>query len=139
MNSGGTPLSDQELRNGMLVGLNKEMFDKIEALSRYPAFQETISLSENPITERYDMELVLRFMFFRNINDSGLINLGDLGSYLTDKMLEVAEKNSVNYEEEERIFKFTFDLLNSSLGDDSFRKYDHKKEAIFRRFYCIWI
>ncbi len=134
LNSGGTALSDQELRNGMLVGLNKAFYDMIEELSQYSSFVECTFLSENQIVERYDMELVLRFIVFRSLSDIDKINLGDLGSFVTEKMLELAQLTDFNFNLEKTVFKFTFDKLARALGENSFRKFDKVKKKFLGGF-----
>ncbi len=62
LNTGGSPLSDQEMRNSLLVMLNRELFRWIKSLSDDQNFQESIGLSDRAVDEQYDMELVLRFL-----------------------------------------------------------------------------
>jgi len=61
LNTGGSTLSPQEVRNCMLVMINKDFYDWIKLLASYDKFQECISLSDRPLSESYDLELVLRF------------------------------------------------------------------------------
>jgi hypothetical protein len=58
------------------------------------------------------------------VPDNELRQVGDIGEYITEKIVEIAGDAGYNRQEEETAFKTTFDYLSRSLGDDSFRRYD---------------
>lgn len=126
LNTGGSKLSDQELRNAILLMINENAYRWIVGLADDANFKECISLSERLESERYDLELVTRFVLFRSLDEKELRSVGDLGEFLTDRIAELAQSDSFDEisSTEERAFKFTFKQLASTLGDDSFRKYD---------------
>ena len=95
LNTGGSNLTPQEVRNSILIMLNKDVYRWIKNLSSYEPFQECISLSEKNITEQYDVELALRFIVFTFLKDSEFSNLGDVGSFLTKKSVDIAKVNIV--------------------------------------------
>lgn len=72
LNTGGSPLSDQEMRNSLLVMLNRDLFRWMKDLSDDSNFVECIALSDRATDEQYDMELALRFIIFRIMPPSGL-------------------------------------------------------------------
>ena len=129
LNTGGSSLSDQELRNAILTMVNSEAFRWMENLAENKDFQDCIALSDKSLLERYDLELVTRFLVFRNLEERELSSIGDLGEFLNDRIVELA--SSEDFEQiklvEEEAFRRTFDLLAASLGDRSFRKYDAAK------------
>ena len=47
LNTGGSHLSPQEVRNCILVMVNPKFYEKLRSLSKYESFQEAIALSEN--------------------------------------------------------------------------------------------
>lgn len=124
LNSGGSSLSDQELRNCMLVGIDQTFFDFIDGLSRNESFQECVPLPERMLRERFDVELVLRFIVFRNIPLEEYKSMRSLGQLLTVKMLDLVNDQSFDRSAEARAFKDVFEVLAIALGDDSFRKCD---------------
>ncbi len=134
LNTGGSPLSEQEVRNSILVMSNKEMYRWMRNLSKDPKFMECVALTDRALDEQYDMELVLRFIVFRTLDESELKKIGDLGDFLTERMIEIAQDKSFNFEEEERAFTTTFTLLESSTGSDSFKKYDAAKARFMGGF-----
>jgi hypothetical protein len=134
LNTGGSQLSDQELRNSILVMLNRDFYRWMKELSEGANFRECVSLSDRALDESYDMELVLRFLVFRTMPTSNLTNLGDLGEFLTEKAAELAADKSFDRQEEESAFTTTFKLLRDALGDDAFRRYDKARKRFVGGF-----
>lgn len=127
LNTGGSPLSDQEMRNSLLVMLNRDLFRWMKALSDDPNFQECIAVSDRAIDEQYDMELVLRFLALRTLPPADLAGLGDVGEFLTEKAKELARDKSFDRKTAEESFRQTFGMLAATLSSDSFRRYDKAK------------
>lgn len=127
LNTGGSMLSDQEVRNSILVMMNRDLYKWIRNLSGDIKFRACIALSDRAVEEQYDMELVLRFIVFRTMVPVAFANLGDLGEFLTEQAKALAQDKSFALKQEEKIFRATFALLESVLGDDAFRRYDKKK------------
>lgn len=127
LNTGGSQASDQEVRNCILVMINADMFRWIQKLAQDEGFQECIALSERPIRESYDLELVLRFLIFYNLPDNELNEVGDVGVFLTEKMRVMAADRNFPYGSHEEVFRSTFTLLRSSLSDAAFKRYNATK------------
>lgn len=127
LNTGGSPLSPQEVRNSILVMLNPETYRYARNLSNNEAFKECISLTDRAESEQYDMDLFFRFLIFRTLDQEHLKQIGDLNEFLADRMVELVEKDLLNEAEEEKAFLATFDLLVRTVNADSFHKYDAKK------------
>lgn len=134
LNTGGSPLSDQEMRNSLLVMLNRDLFRWMKTLSEDQNFRECIALSDRAVDEQYDMELVLRFLTFRTLPLSSLTGLGDLGDFLTDYVRELAADKAFDRKAEEEAFRTTFRLLAETLGNDSFRRYDKTRNKFLGGF-----
>lgn len=64
LNTGGSMLSDQEVRNSILVMMNPNLYRWLRKLSQDADFTTCVALSERAVEEQYDMELVLRFIAF---------------------------------------------------------------------------
>ncbi len=129
LNTGGSQLSDQELRNAILTMVNPDAFRWIEHLAKDENFQSCIALPDGMLSQRYDMELVIRFIVFRNLEDNQLRAIGDIGEFLTDKIVELAQSEQFNRmaSNENTAFEKTFSCLAQSFSDRSFRKYDSGK------------
>jgi len=127
LNTGGSIATDQEVRNCLLIMLNPSFFEWMSALGDDTNFRECVPLSERALEERYDLELVVRFLVLRTIAEDKFKQVGDLGPFLTDRIVEFAQSKEYDTGTEERAFKQTFELLAKSLGDDAFKKFDAKK------------
>jgi hypothetical protein len=129
INTGGSVLTAQELRNCMLISIDRSTYSWLAELAQYDNFQRCISLPEKLQREAYDMELALRFVLLRRIAMENLPASGvPLGEFLTERMVEVASASKVDTRKEEKAFKETFDLLADALDSDSFRKYEKPKK-----------
>src|SRR6185437_15851057 len=64
LNTGGSQLSPQEVRNCILVMLNPKLYTWLRGLADFEPFKSCIALSESALQEAYDVELVLRFVIF---------------------------------------------------------------------------
>lgn len=125
LNTGGTALTEQEIRNCILVMINKDFYSWLGGLSKNPNFQGTIPITEKAIDEQYDIEIALRFLVYKNINSADFTK--DVGKLLTDKVIEFASNEQFDFENEKIIFDKVFLLLNKAFGDDVFRKWDEAK------------
>jgi Protein of unknown function DUF262 len=124
LNSGGSQLSDQELRNSIIVMLSKDVYRWMKALAEDESFRDCVALSDRAVEEQYDMELVLRFIVFRALREEELGSIGDMGDFLTDKAVQLASDRAFDARGEEEAFRTTFALLRQTLASDSFRRYD---------------
>ncbi|OYD97310.1 hypothetical protein CDG77_07370 [Nostoc sp. 'Peltigera membranacea cyanobiont' 213] len=135
LNTGGSIATPQEVRNCILVMFNQEMFHWLKNLGQNEMFRECIALSERPLEEQYDMELLLRFLVFRTIEEKEMRKIrNDLSGFLTEKMVEMAKNENFNYSEEEAAFKKTFEILYEQMGSDSFRRYSPTKNKFLGGF-----
>ena len=127
LNTGGSNLTQQEVRSCILVMVNPEFHEWVLELSKYSPFQETIALSERNILEQYDQELLIRFLIFSSMDideyDRGL----DVGEYLTEEIVKLAESSTFDKKAQEERYRAVFAALNESLGSDAFRRFSNGK------------
>lgn len=119
LNTGGEQLSNQEVRNCTIRLLDDKFIDFIIRCSNYDNFRRTISrIKESDISKKLDQELVLRFFALKNNLDEYKYPFDE---YLTKYMEQVSKgEKEFNYEEEEKIFKLTFDALYEVLEEEVF-------------------
>jgi hypothetical protein len=134
LNTGGSALSAQEVRNSIAVMMDLSFYDWLRDLADNADFKECTSLSDKSIDEQYDMDLALRFVIFRNIDNAELKKVGDVNDFITNKMIELIEKKKINRKREEEAFKATFALLHSRAGGECLRRYDVKKKKLLGGF-----
>jgi len=128
INSGGTKLSEQELRNCLLIMLDKEFYTWAKALCEFESFRSCIPLSERLLSEQYDMEIVMRFLVYRHVDINSIKGNEDINDFITKQIIKIIEEKKLDREEEMTIFKETFIYLDELLAEDSFKKFDSNKE-----------
>ena len=129
LNTGGSLATDQEVRNAILVMINREFYRWISELAKYENFRACIPLTERALDEQFDFELVTRFIVLRSLSQQQLREIGDLGEFLTEKIVEMAENESFDRDEVSNAFYRTFDVLAKHFGENSFKKYDQVKNV----------
>lgn len=134
LNTGGSPLSDQELRNCLLIMINREFYHWLLALAKDPNFKSCIALTDRALEEQYDIELVVRFIVFRTVTAEKLRAIGDIGEFLTDEVMRLAQSADFDQDQEEAAFRFTFQHLAETLQDRSFNRYDPDKQRFLGGF-----
>lgn len=126
LNTGGSHLSPQEIRNCILVMKDEGTYKIFKELSKYNNFIKVLPISEKDIDEQGYMELVIKYFILRysemQVGDSENYN-----SFLTEEILKLVTSGIINYENEIETFKAVFDLLASEMDENAFRKYDSEK------------
>lgn len=134
LNSFGSPLSAQEIRNAVLVGVNPNFVEWLQGLAKRESFVETTSLPDKEIAAKYDEDLVLRFLWLHNKSDVSTSSLSQFQSKLEQHALEMATNHEAGKDELERVFCETFDRLAASGGDRIFRKWNAERQKFFGGF-----
>ena len=126
LNTGGSHLSPQEIRNCILVMKNEEVYKKLREMSKHSSFINAVPISEKDSEEQGYLELVVKYFVLRysnfEVSDSENYN-----NFLTDEILDLINKDSIDFEKESELFKQTFDLLYDVMDENSFKKYDAEK------------
>lgn len=135
LNTGGSSLSDQEVRNCMMVMENADRFEVINKTSEYANFQNTLRISEDEQNKRFDLELMIRFMCLRDVSVNDIGKVSNFCEFLDDKIIEILNMDDESFDKEIALFKRTFDAIYSSMGEDAFCKYDVDKEKFKGNFY----
>lgn len=125
----GTQLSPQEARNCVLVMLNLSMFEHTIELATYAPFLSAVPLSEAKEEQAYRQELVLRFFAQSTFEGDNTELRQELSEFLTAWTRAAARKfGTPESPMDSDLFRRVFDLLNTALGEDAFRRYDPKRE-----------
>jgi Protein of unknown function DUF262 len=124
LNTGGSGLSHQEVRNCVFRASDPVFMNWIDELSQISCFSENLGIPQTGrfgFDEMYDKGLVLRFFTLKNNSDS-FIN--EVEPFITDYMRKVVGKEvEFDKEKEDKAFRDTFKLIAECLGDDSWRHY----------------
>ena len=121
LNTGGSPLSEQEVRNCVLVMSNEHFFDWITKIADDSSFRVTTPFTETAKNQGKALELVIRFIAYRRVPYSyGL----DVNEYLDSAARKLSKDDSTFWIEEDRIFRSTFRILNDCFGEAVFKRWD---------------
>lgn len=121
LNTGGTRLTEQEVRNSIAVSLNRRFYEWLNACANYPAFITTTAQTETAIEAQAGVELAFRFFAFNKIPYKNAL---DVHEYLDDALLQIATDPDFDLDYNSSVFKRTFDHLNAALGENAFKRWN---------------
>jgi len=130
LNTGGTSLSDQEVRNCLILMVSPEFYETLNELKTYDNFKKCLKLKKHKFEKEYHMELILRMFIglegivdYRKYAPLSKVIFSDFLDSETINLIKNADINKFS-----EIFKRTFDQLKNALEEKSFLKYDKYKE-----------
>lgn len=126
LNTGGSKLSDQEVRNCLMIMTNKGFYEFIMELDANCSYRSCLPITERRTDEQYRLELLLRLLVAEYIDWENIKKYNDFSELLDKETIELCGKN-INYAEVTKKFFSTFDLLYGVFGEDSFRRYNGVK------------
>lgn len=127
LNTGGSELSEQEVRNCLLIMLDPEAYKRLVDVSELESFNKSIAISDRLYEQRYNMELIIRLIFLANADEADLKGIADISSYLTNNISNLT-CGDFDWDSETRYINKTFLLINEVLNDNSFNKYDRETD-----------
>ncbi|EXC27088.1 DUF262 domain-containing protein [Acinetobacter baumannii] len=134
LNTGGSSLTPQEVRNCIIIMNNLNFFNAIDSYRMDKKFIKITSLSLRQMQEAYDMELINRFIIslnYKNINFSKYNSDIKISDFIDNETLEILDNNPFKIESAIELLKNAIDLLEKNLGHNSFRKYN----PVTKKFY----
>lgn len=121
LNTGGLNLSEQEVRNSVAIMIDPTFQTWLVGLSERERFLNTVVQTPAAMERQSHVELALRYLAFRNVPyKSGL----DVHEYLSSALVFMASSVAFDRAGEQAVFERTFELLDSSMGPNSFKRWD---------------
>lgn len=130
LNTGGTHLSPQELRNCLLIMINRDFYLAINEMNSHEAFQKCITLTDSRSEERYDLEIIVRYLLYINFDLQLLESLNrsrNMDIFLTEALEKIAKSTDYPLQANQDKFYRIFRLLSEVSGEDSFKRYKSNK------------
>lgn len=127
LNTGGTRLSPQEIRNCLLVMINEPFYRQLREMNDDQNFKNCIPLSDNSREEQGDMEFIIRYLVARNCDFEAINKDENINKYLTDEIVRLAQADYYSLEKDKNDFHKTFKFLYEVLGEDVFKRYNGAK------------
>lgn len=124
LNTGGTPLKPQEIRNCICAG---KFNNFLLHLNDYPIWRKFFNES-NAVDHLQDVELILRFFA---LYDRLELYKSPMKDYLTDYMKAMKDISDVEISKKEELFKSTIESVNIHLGSRAFRPNRGINSAVF--------
>lgn len=113
LNSAGSKLTPQEIRNAIYRGINPRLNELLLTISQSDVFKILTKLSPSKLNELYDQELVLRFFAFyknaRNVNEN-------MEKFLNNFMENTVKDSSFDYDGYESLMMQVLELIYQ-IGD----------------------
>lgn len=131
LNSYGSSLTAQEMRSALLVAVSPDFFAWIEQLASNESFVNCTLISDRLLDERFDLELVLRFLVLHAKPENALTlsALRDFSQVLDDESVALASAFPDRKVHLENVFVNTFEHISSNGADCIFRKWDSDRKA----------
>lgn len=122
LNSGGTSISGQELRNAIMAGDCPDLLKWFEELSANTDFMEVIGITEKDKATRYDMELVLRFMaFLSQDHRKRFTEFKSVDVFLTHVLRDFIKDKTFDRKQRKELFEETFKKIHNVYGKNALR------------------
>ncbi len=116
LNTGGSPLTAQEIRNCIYRDISSKFNDFLKEIAENKDFRELLCLSDQQIEKLYHEELALRFVSLYKNRDG--VRTG-LAHHMTEFMSSALTDKNFDYEKYKFIFENVFALLKP-LGKEIF-------------------
>lgn len=127
LNTGGTHLSSQEIRNCILIAKNKKNYEVFNTLSEYANYIKSLPLTPKERKEQGYIEYVVRY-FVLKYSDLCISDSENYNTFITNEILDIIDSGKLSFQKDIPIFKKTFDLLNKTMGKNAFKKYSDDKK-----------
>lgn len=121
LNTGGSKLSEQEVRNSVLVMLNPAFYQWLQRLTEVPSFTQSVQLTSTQRSEQQHLEMALRFVAYRRCP---YVRGLDVNEYLDFASRHLANMPEEVRQEELALLEWTFDLLVQEVDVAVFKKWD---------------
>lgn len=111
LNTGGSPLTAQEIRNCIYRDISNDFNDFLKRIANNKDFRALINLDDEQIECLYHEELALRFIsLYKNLKNIK----GSIAHHMTSFMKKALENEKFDYEKYEKIFNDVFALLHQT-------------------------
>lgn len=108
LNTGGSPLTNQEIRNSLYRSISSTFNDFLKEMSENKDFVRSVNVPKEKVEQLYLEELVLRFMSLyqnrKNVKKS-------IAQHMTDFMKAAVMDQSFDYQRYKDVFNKTFEIL----------------------------
>ena len=140
INTGGMPLSGQEIRHALNQGASTRL---LEELAKSQEFQSAVDGSVSP-KRMTDRECVLRFLAFKLCSPNDYSSRDDLDTFLNDRMQQINQLGKENHDNLELLrhdFRRAMVAARRIFEDQAFRKYfprESRRSPVSKALFEVW-
>ena len=140
INTGGMPLSGQEIRHALNQGVATRL---LEELAKSEEFQSAVDGSVSP-KRMADRECVLRFLAFKLCSPNDYSSRGDLDTFLNDRMQQINRLGKENHDNLELLrhdFRRAMVAARRIFDNQAFRKYfphESRRSPVSKALFEVW-
>ena len=120
LNAGGTQANPQELRNCIMLMVNKDYFRAVKEAAEQQHFQDVIAVTEDQIERQRHMEFAVRFLVHTYVPYDGTL---DVEEYVDNGIVALA--GASNGAQAADLINQTFALLDNVAGKDALRRFEN--------------
>jgi hypothetical protein len=121
LNTGGSRLTEQEVRNCIAVMINPQFHAWLMGLATNELFIEATAQTDTALEGQAGVELALRFLAYLNVPyERGL----DVHEYLDAAIIHLAGEQGTDFAREQERFVDTFSIIYDALGTSAFKRWD---------------
>lgn len=131
LNTGGSKLTPQEVRNALMLMSNEKAYLALEKFCDTNEFKTFLNLSDSKTGDRTDMDILTRFIVMRHYpNIEELDNRIDINIFLDDTICSIISDKNYNVFEDVNYFKFLIEFFNNNIDENyGFQVYKSSKNA----------
>ncbi|AJE22736.1 Hypothetical protein Achr_33290 [Azotobacter chroococcum NCIMB 8003] len=134
LNTGGSQLEPQEIRNAIFRAVNPDFVAFTDQLTECRDFQDSLILSEYQKQSMYDKGLVFRFLTLKN-NYKNFDH--DVEPFITSYIKSaISGEADFDKSKEENIFYRTFKLISNAFGENAFK---HEKTGTPKGAFSVYV
>jgi hypothetical protein len=119
LNTGGSKLSEQEVRNSVLVMLNPDFYQWLQSLTEVSAFQQTVTITPDQRSEQQHVEIALRFVAYRKCP---YVRGLDVNEYLDFAARQLSTMSDEDRAGERELLDWTLSLLVNEVDAGVFKR-----------------
>lgn len=124
LNAGGIAANAQELRNCIIIMVNRTYATFMRGLAEFPPYLTVLSASEDQIEKQRHMEYASRFLVHTYVPYDGKL---DVEEFIDEGIVTLATANET--QQVGATFHATFNLLHQAYGTDALRRFQNGAPA----------
>jgi len=120
LNAGGTQANAQELRNCIMLMINRDYFRSVKASAEQEAFRSVVSVSDEQAEKQRHMELAVRFLVHTQVPYDGRL---DVEEYIDEGIVTLSQNGDPAAAA--LLINQTFQLLHDVAGSNALRRFQN--------------